>query len=302
MPKHPAHEDQRQQWLIEELRAPEVAGLCKPGKGESIFSRLDEVDRMLSSDDDLVKEWIESGADLDDLAKLLQERPRLIDVKLVRKQLFHLRALGTGFMPLADSLGGLAADKQTAAQEHLKRIAEGMVRGLLPGYSVEIAVDAPNGRPREVDHEELLQDLNGLLVALQFLLEKDSFLLLRKKQESQHDFTLRISKIVQDLYENSHLSFGTSISPYKPFLNRKGQPVVYLDPRSLDLASAWRIAKRAIQKRRSASFKLLVLGILEYHYQISARALENHLARLKVEYIDRFRSLLERFPRFGRRF
>ncbi|MEO7862850.1 MAG: hypothetical protein ABIU05_20920 [Nitrospirales bacterium] len=301
MHKNPTVDEQRQQWLMEELRAPTLRELCTPGHGTSIVGRLDEVDFILSGDD-LVKKWITSGANLDDLALLLQERPRLLEVDLIREQLFHLHALARGFMPLADALMGMEQHKQKAAQENLKRVAEGMVRGLLPGYSADIAMAAPNGRPREMDQEELLQNLNGLLVALEFMLEKDSLILLRKRHETQGGFTLRIARIAQNLFQNSHLSFRASSSPYKPFLDGEGHPAVYLDPRSLDLATAWRIGKPATQKRQSASFKRLVCGILEHQYQISARALENHLARLKITFPGRFTSILKRFPRLARQF
>ena len=299
MPKHPAHEEQRQHWLAEELLAPAVREKREPRRAGSLVGSVDEADSMLVSADEWLNRWLRSGAHLDDLARWLQEWPQLSQQPLVLKQLFHLHALATGDMPMA-AFWEAGSDKEAAAQEKLKLIAEALVRGLLPGYAVQIAVDAPIGRPRGVDHHELLCDLKGLLGDLEYLLENDPFLLLRKRRESPSGFTRRISKIIQGLYQNSHMSLRVSISPYKPFLDAKGQPAVYDDPRSLDLATAWKIGKCASHRRQSASLKGLVLGILGYHYRITARAVENHLDRAKAQYPDRFRSLLERFPRFGR--
>ncbi|MDR4469063.1 MAG: hypothetical protein MRJ68_12345 [Nitrospira sp.] len=299
MPKTSTQKRQQPEWLIAELCAPEIRSHGTPSKSRSAGSCFDDVNIAFSSDDEVVQWWIESGANLDDLAQVLEKWPYVLDVELIRQQLFHLRALATGFMPVADSFGGGAIGKQAAAQEHLKRIAEGIVRGLLPGYSVKLTLDVPNGRPRALDHQKLLQDLKGVLGSLDFVLGKDSLPLLRKKQESQSAFTRRMTKLVQDVYQNSHLSCSVSD---KPSLNGVGKPATYLEPRSLNLTIAWNIGKRATQKRNKASFKVLVLGILESHYQISARALESHLARLKATYPNDFESLSVRFPQFRCRF
>ncbi len=300
MSNHPIHDQQREQWLIGELLAPKVRALCKSVTGQpvSIRDRIDEVERAFFSEDEFVQVWIEAGASMTDLAWLLQERPDLLDMNLIRQQLFHLRALATGHMSLADSFGGLAAVKQASAHVHLQRIAEGLVRGLMPGYSVKIIRDVPNGRPRAINYKHLFADLKGILGALDFLLKSDSFLLLKRQRESQPAFRRRIAAVTQNLYQSSHLCFKASMLRHKPFLNKKGQPAVSMDPRFLDLASAWKIARRATGNAKSASLRLLVLGVLEVHYQISARALENHLARLKDQDPDRFGELLERFPMF----
>ena len=300
MSKHPLHEQQRHEWLAEELRAPEVRARCKASKDTSEFSPSEETDLLFLSNEKVVTQWIEAGADLNDLPRLLQERPELLDVGLIREQLYHLHTLASGFMPAADFLGGLAADKETAAQAHLKRLTEAIVRSLLPGYSAQITKAMPNGRPKEMEYEELLQDLKGLLRSFDLLLEKNPLVLIRQLQESQRDFTNRIALFVQHLYQKSHLSFSASISPEEPFLDAEGQPAINMDSRLLDLPAALRIAHRAIQKRKSASFKGLVLGVLQYHYHLTPKALENHVSRLKTQYPDGFKSLCDRYPRFRR--
>ena len=299
MPNHPAYDSQRQAWLAKELLAPDVRALCKSSKEESVFSRFDEFDRGFLKDDQLVQCWIESGENLDDLPRLLQERPRLLEVELIRKQLFYLQSLAQGVMPLADSLGGLAKDKQTAAQEQMKRIAEGLVGGWFPGHTVQITMHVPPGRPRSIDPEKLLDDLGGVLGSLDFVLEKDPFALVRKRQERQDAFGDRISALVQEVYQNCHLCFRTFMAPDKPFLNEEGEPDICMSFDSLDPTTVRRIAQRVIGHEPSASPTRLVLGILEHHYSPStSKALEGHLTRLRQQYPDRFASFDERYPWF----
>ncbi len=296
MSKHPAHDTRRQEWVAKELLAPEIRTLVNASKEKSVFIRFDEFDRGCLKNDELVQYWIESGANVADLPALLQERPRLLDVDLIRKQLFHLESLAQGFMPAADLFGGLAEDKQTAAQDQLHRIAEALVQGWLPGHTVHITMDVCNGRPRSIDPEKLLQDLKGVLGSLDFALEKDSFVLIKKRQENQDAFRHRISELAQEVYQKSHLSFRTSIAPDQPFLNEEGRPAVCMSVDSLDPTIAWRIAQRAIGNELSASPTRLVLGILEHHYTPStAKALESHVTRLKQQYPDRFVSLAQRY-------
>ena len=290
MLEDPVSEEQPQPWLKEALRAPEVQARCKPGNGGSVFSRLDETDLACLSHDELVTYWLESGADLEDLARLLRERPHLLHVELIRQQLFHLHALARGFMPAWDTLMGRKRDKENAARQWLKVIAHGVVRGLLPAASI--------GRPRTLHPHTLLKDLKKLLARLKHVVDQDPFVLMQKRTESQSEFVHRIAERIHGFYQSAHLSVRFTNSTDQPFLDDRGRR--QWEQRALDYAGARTIAERVVGRHRTASGNTLIYGILRHHYQISPRALENHLARAKEQDPDLARSLLQQFPRYVR--
>ena len=190
----------------------------------------------------------------------------------------------------ADFVTSKGKDKQEAARERLEVIAKGFIRGLLPA--------APIGRPRTIKHHTLLKDLKKLLARLNDFLNKDSFFLMRKRDESQSEFAHRISDVIHRLYHSAYLSLQLTSPADQPLFDDNGHP--QWKKVSLDPAQARVIAEHVVGRRGKASSYALILGILEHHHRVPPRALESHLARAKEQDPDLIESLRIDFPRFAR--